>query len=73
MIENERQKVIQFLSDKALDLLTDDEGVKLFISLYNYFDSKQKKGIVVKQLKGKVMEIMQRSKMSYVALIKIIT
>lgn len=45
----------------------------MFVLLYNYFDSKQKKNIITKQLKGKVYELMQLSKMSYVALVKLIT
>lgn len=50
----------------------DDEGVKLFVLLYNYFDSKQKKN-VVKQLKGRVNELVGLSRVSYVGLIKILT
>ena len=40
--------------------------------LYNYLDSKQKKN-VVKQLKGRVNELVCLSRVSYVGLIKILT
>lgn len=50
----------------------DEEGVRLFIQLFNYFDSKQKKNLV-KLLKGRVNELISLSKMSYVGLIKLLT
>jgi hypothetical protein len=46
--------------------------VKLFIHLYNYFDSKQKK-YVIKEIKIRINDILMMSKRSYLVIIKIIT
>ena len=53
-------------------MFNDEEGVKLFVLLYNYFDSKVKKSIV-KMFDGKVGEIVRLCKISYVAIIKVIS
>lgn len=72
MVVEEQAKIIEYFAEKALDLLVDDEGVKLFVLLYNFFDSKQKKNII-KQVKGRVNDLISLSRMSYVGLIKILT
>lgn len=80
MVESERTKCIEFFAENPLVLLTDEEGLRLFIWLFNWFDSKQKKAIV-KSLKNEsgaeennpIKNLLTQNHYSYVALIKMMT
>lgn len=58
LVPTERQKLIDYLCDKVLELLDDKEGIKLCISLINYASAKDRKNIV-KCLKGHLMDIIK--------------
>lgn len=46
LIPNERDKLIDFLKEKFLDLVDDKEGIKLAISVVNYASAKDRKTII---------------------------
>lgn len=52
MFGEERNKILQTLGAKVEDWCSDEEGVRLFIELVNYADTKLKKHIL-KAFKGK--------------------
>lgn len=70
MFEEEKQKVIELLSENVASIVNDEEGVRLFIELLNNCSSKEKKSII-KQYKGHLEEIVKANNVSYVSVIKL--
>lgn len=56
LIPAEREKTIEFLREKILDLVDSKEGIRLALDVINYSTPKDKK-ILVKGLKDHIVEI----------------
>jgi hypothetical protein len=72
MFDEEKNKTIDFLCEKAADIVTDEEGIKLFIELVNSCSSKNKKALI-KLYKGNITEIVNNNNVAYVSVIKLLT
>ncbi|KRX00085.1 Armadillo-type fold [Pseudocohnilembus persalinus] len=72
LVEAEREKLIEFLREKVLDLIEDKEGVKLCLDLINYSSAKDRK-IIVRNFKDHVSKmILSGSNFAYLIIQKLI-
>ncbi|KAL4445060.1 hypothetical protein ABPG74_018788 [Tetrahymena malaccensis] len=72
LIPVEREKVIEYLREKILDLVDDKEGIKLALDVINYSTPKDKK-LLAKNLKDHIFEIINsQHSQAFVIIIKLL-
>lgn len=73
LIPAEREKTIEFLREKIVDLIDSKEGIRLALDVVNYSTPKDKK-ILVKGLKDHIVEIINsQASQAFLIIVKLIT